>query len=85
MSKGPEEETNLHVFSEGCSEVQRVLMFRDWLRENDADRNLYAGAKRTLAEKEWNSVDDYARAKTRVIEDILARGRRRKSIATPFP
>jgi GrpB-like predicted nucleotidyltransferase (UPF0157 family) len=73
MFKGPEVETNLHVFSEGCPEVERVLMFRDWLRENDADRDLYAAVKKKLAEKEWNSVDEYASAKSAVIGEILAR------------
>ena len=75
MFKGPDTEINLHVFSTGCSEIERVLMFRDWLRKNAADRDLYACSKLALAQKEWEHVQNYADAKTVVIEDILARAR----------
>ena len=73
MFKGPDTEINLHVFSAGCPEINRVLMFRDRLRSNAVDRDLYARAKVALAQKEWKDVDDYADAKTVVIEEILAR------------
>jgi GrpB-like predicted nucleotidyltransferase (UPF0157 family) len=63
----------MHVFSSGCPEIHRVLNFRDWLRSNAADRDLYERTKRDLAEKEWADVQDYADAKTAVIEEILAR------------
>jgi len=61
----------LHVFSSGCSEINRILSFRNWLRSNEAD--LYERTKRDLAEKEWADVQDYADAKSAVIEEILAR------------
>lgn len=32
MFKSPQPETNLHVFSRGCPEIERMLLFRDWLR-----------------------------------------------------
>ena len=32
---------NLHVFSEGCDEVDRLLRFRDQLRASETDRLLY--------------------------------------------
>jgi GrpB-like predicted nucleotidyltransferase (UPF0157 family) len=41
MFKGPDTDINLHVFSSGCPEIDRMLMFRDWLRSNAADRDLY--------------------------------------------
>jgi GrpB-like predicted nucleotidyltransferase (UPF0157 family) len=75
MFKGPETETNLHVFSRGCSEIERVLCFRDWLRSNPADRELYASAKLALGRKEWKYVQNYADAKTAVIEEIIGRAR----------
>ncbi len=31
---------NLHVYSFGCPEMDKMLMFRDWLRTNDADAAL---------------------------------------------
>ena len=73
MFKGPAADINLHVFSSGCREINRILNFRDWLRSNVADRDFYERTKRGLAEKEWADVQDYADAKTAVIEEILTR------------
>jgi GrpB-like predicted nucleotidyltransferase (UPF0157 family) len=73
MFKGPEADINLHVFSFGCSEIERTLVFRDWLRNHPADRDLYERTKLALAQQEWERVQDYADAKTAVIEEILAR------------
>ena len=73
--KGPDTNVNLHVFSRDCSEVRVMLDFRDWLRENDADRELYERAKRDLATKDWKYVQNYADAKTAVVEEINARAR----------
>jgi GrpB-like predicted nucleotidyltransferase (UPF0157 family) len=75
MFKGPDTDINLHVFSEGCPEIARMLTFRDRLRGHAPDRDLYAQAKLSLARREWKYVQDYADAKTRVIEEILARAR----------
>lgn len=71
--KGPDTDINLHVFSSGCVEVDRIRMFRDWLRSHAADRDSYERTKRTLARREWKDVQGYADAKTAVIEEILAR------------
>jgi GrpB-like predicted nucleotidyltransferase (UPF0157 family) len=73
MFKGPAAGINLHVFSSSCPEINRVLNFRDWLRSNAADRDLYERTKRDLSENKWANVDDYADAKTAIIEEILAR------------
>lgn len=77
LFKGPDTNVNLHVFSRGCSEVQVMLDFRNWLRENDADRELYANAKRELAAQDWKYVQNYADAKTAVVAEINARARHR--------
>jgi GrpB-like predicted nucleotidyltransferase (UPF0157 family) len=71
--KGPDTDVNLHVFSVGCLEITRMLLFRDWLRANAADRQLYEGAKRELAQREWKYTQNYADAKTEIVEEILAR------------
>ncbi len=76
MFKGGENEVNLHVFSDGCPEVDRMLTFRDRLRTNESDRELYAETKRTLAQHEWKYTQNYADAKTAVIDEILSRIRR---------
>jgi GrpB-like predicted nucleotidyltransferase (UPF0157 family) len=73
MFLGPDTPAHLHVFSAGCSEVNRLLLFRNWLRANPEDRELYAKSKRTLAEKDWKYMQNYADAKTAVIEQIIAR------------
>jgi GrpB-like predicted nucleotidyltransferase (UPF0157 family) len=64
---------NLHVFSSGCPEIDRMLAFRDWLRGNPADQDLYARTKRELATRDWKYVQEYADAKTAVVEEILGR------------
>jgi GrpB-like predicted nucleotidyltransferase (UPF0157 family) len=74
--KGPDTEINLHVFSSGCPEIQRVLAFRDRLRTDREDRESYERAKRQLAAKEWKYVQNYADAKTSVVEHIIARANR---------
>lgn len=73
LFKGPDTDVNLHVFSQGCPEIERMLTFRDWLRSNDADRELYERAKRELAQRTWKYVQNYADAKTKVVEEIIAR------------
>ena len=71
--KGPDTNVNLHVFSAGCAEVDRMLIFRDWLRTNAADRELYARAKRELAARDWKYTQQYADAKTAVVYEIMGR------------
>jgi len=73
MFKGPDRDINLHVFSSSCPEIDHMLVFRDWLRSNAADRDLYARTKLALAQKEWKYVQNYADAKTAIIEEIIAR------------
>jgi GrpB-like predicted nucleotidyltransferase (UPF0157 family) len=73
MFKGPEANINLHCFSDGCPEIDRMLVFRDWLRTHGSDRLLYERTKRDLAAKTWKYTQDYADAKTAVVQEILAR------------
>ena len=75
MFNGPDTDINLHVFSSGCPEIDRMLDFRDWLRSNESDRRLYERSKRELAGLDWKYVQNYADAKTAVVEEILARAR----------
>jgi GrpB-like predicted nucleotidyltransferase (UPF0157 family) len=71
--KGLETDINLHVFTHDCPEVDRMLRFRDHLRRNSNDRKLYEAAKRELAKRDWEFIQNYADAKTEVIERIMAR------------
>jgi GrpB-like predicted nucleotidyltransferase (UPF0157 family) len=73
---------NLHVFSAGCDEVGRMLLFRDWLRGHPNDRDLYAATKRRLAQQSWDRVQDYADAKADVVAEIMARAQQASSETT---
>lgn len=72
MFRGPADDINLHVFTFGASEIDRMIRFRDRLRISEAARRRYEDEKRELAGLEWDSTQDYANAKTGVIEEILA-------------
>jgi GrpB-like predicted nucleotidyltransferase (UPF0157 family) len=71
LFKGPDISINLHVFSSGTAEVKRMLRFRDRLRDDDAARDRYLRVKRELAQRTWRHVQDYADAKTAVVNQIL--------------
>ena len=71
MLKGLLVPVNLHVFTAGCSEVQRMIKFRDHLRSNEKDRELYQAKKTELAAKQWEYVQNYADAKTEIIKEIM--------------
>jgi len=73
LLRGYDPPVNLHVFSRNCEEVERMLRLRDWLRTHDDDRELYQRTKRALAAKEWKYVQNYADAKSEVVQRILAR------------
>ena len=69
----PAKDVHVHVFSPGSPEIDRYLLLRERLREDEGDRELYARTKRELASREWPSMQHYAEAKTEVIEGIIAR------------
>lgn len=73
LLKSRDIKANLHVFSQGCPEVDRMLVFRDWLRSNPADKRLYELTKQRLAARTWEYTQHYADAKTEVVEEILKR------------
>ena len=73
--KGVDPAVNLHVFPAGCEETERMLLMRDWLRAHQDDRELYERTKRALAQRTWKYTQNYADAKTTVVQEILARAR----------
>ncbi len=76
LCKSDDPEVNLHVFAEGSEEAERMLLFRNRLRANDEERRRYEETKRRLAVRSWNRVQDYADAKSVVVEGVIARARR---------
>jgi len=71
--KGRNPDVNLHVHPPDSPEIERNLRFRDHLRADRADRELYERTKRELAGRHWTYMQQYADAKTGVIEEILER------------
>lgn len=71
--KGPDTNVNLHVYSLDSLEIERYLTFRDHLRADNADRDLYASTKRELAARTWAYIQHYADAKNDVVDEILQR------------
>jgi GrpB-like predicted nucleotidyltransferase (UPF0157 family) len=62
---------NMHMFAEGSIEIERHVVFRDALREDDALRAAYETLKRGLAAQFPNDVDSYAKSKSDFIEKVL--------------
>jgi GrpB-like predicted nucleotidyltransferase (UPF0157 family) len=75
LFKGPDTNVNVHTFSAGCTEIERMLLFRDWLRSHPDDGERYERTKRELATQDWKYVQNYADAKTALVEDLLARAK----------
>jgi GrpB-like predicted nucleotidyltransferase (UPF0157 family) len=73
MLMWPDDSVHVHVFPGGCPEIERMVGFRDRLRASPADRELYARTKRELAAREWKYMQQYADAKTAVVDEIVAR------------
>jgi GrpB-like predicted nucleotidyltransferase (UPF0157 family)/predicted enzyme related to lactoylglutathione lyase len=77
MLKLTEPAVNLHVFRLGSVEIDRMLLFRDHLRADPDDLAFYQRTKRGLARRTWDFVQQYADAKSAVVEEIVARAARR--------
>jgi len=73
LLKYPEIDCNLHVFTTGCDEIDRMLKFRDRLRAHEEDRRQYESVKRDLAQRTWRHTQHYADAKSAIVNEILAR------------
>jgi len=66
-------DVQIHVFTVGSSEVERMLLFRDRLRSHIEERDLYERTKRELAARQWVYTQDCADAKSSVVEGVIAR------------
>ena len=82
-------DVHVHVYPHDSPEIERLLTFREWLRESPEARRFYEETKRKLAAQSWADMNAYAEAKTEAIEHILATAReagdgRMNGPATPF-
>jgi GrpB-like predicted nucleotidyltransferase (UPF0157 family) len=76
MLRTPELDVHVHIFSSGCTEIGRMIAFRNHLRGNADDRRSYEALKRNLAKQDWPDMNDYARAKTELVEQIVVKALR---------
>lgn len=72
LDKGHPHTRNLYVCIEGCISLRNHIEIRNLLRIDPALRDEYAAVKLALAEKEFDSVDAYAEAKTEILQKLLA-------------
>ncbi len=73
MFRTSKKDVHVHFYTDGCVEIDRVLRFRDWLRNYPEDCKRYETVKRELARQDWDCGDDYATAKTGIITEILGK------------
>jgi GrpB-like predicted nucleotidyltransferase (UPF0157 family) len=83
LLKGEDPEVNLHVFTQGSAEIERMIAFRDRCRSNEDEKRLYEATKRALASRTWRYVQHYANAKGEVVEAIIARAMAAKGEPKP--
>ena len=77
LVRTPERDVHVHVLQVGDQAAVDYLLFRDHLRADPEDRDLYERTKRSLLEQDWADMNAYSDAKTGVIAEIKERARAR--------
>ncbi len=72
FGKGRPHTHHLHMYPRGHPEIERHLLFRDYLRAHPDAAREYAELKRALAEKFRNEREAYTEAKTDFVKSIQA-------------
>jgi GrpB-like predicted nucleotidyltransferase (UPF0157 family) len=75
LVRTPQRDAHVHVLEVGAEAADDYLLFRDRLRADPGDRDLYERTKQALAEQDWPDMNAYADAKTEVVEAIKERAR----------
>ena len=57
MFRTPGRDVQVHVWAAGSPDERRHIVFRDWLRVDEADRALYEDTKRGLAGRLWRDTN----------------------------
>lgn len=63
---------SIHTYQEGNPEIKNLLVFRDYLRENEEARTRYIETKRDLYEKFSDNYPSYRKGKASLIEELKA-------------
>lgn len=79
MFLGPDTDIHLHVFSQDSKEIEKYLLFRNYLRNHQEAKEFYANTKKALAKKKWKYVQNYADAKSDVVQQIMDAARKENS------
>ena len=69
----PGRPVNINIRPVGAPIWRETLLFRDWLRSHDEERDAYAAMKRELTQRPDHDVGDYGRDKMPWISAALAR------------
>lgn len=72
MLRTSAKDVHIHCWSDP-QDVERHLVFRDWLRHDEPDRARYGQLKQTLAQHEWPDMNHYARAKSDLVAEVTSR------------
>ncbi|WP_305785475.1 GrpB family protein [Symbioplanes lichenis] len=75
LVRTPARDVHVHIYERGVAAVHDYLLLRDHLRADAGDRELYESVKRALMSRRWDDMNDYAYAKTDVIQAIKTRAR----------
>lgn len=62
---------NVHIYETGNPEIERHLMFRDWMRVHAGDRQAYGLLKQKLAQQFPNDIMNYCLGKESFVAHIL--------------
>lgn len=76
MVRTPARDVHVHIHEVGDQEALDLVCFRDRLRAEPEDRDLYERTKRALIDQDWPDMNAYAEAKTAVIAEIKERARK---------
>lgn len=73
LVRTPARDVHVHILGRGDQALARYILFRDRLRTDAGDRELYAQTKEALIRRGFDDMNAYSDAKTDVVAAILAR------------
>ena len=79
LVRTPARDVHVHVLGSDDQAADDYLLFRDRLRADREDRDLYERTKRGLIGQDWADTNAYAEAKTEVIAGIKQRAQNSRS------
>jgi GrpB-like predicted nucleotidyltransferase (UPF0157 family)/GNAT superfamily N-acetyltransferase len=71
---------HMYVCPKDSPELERQILFRNYLRQNDGVRDEYAALKQSLAEKHRHDIDSYIAGKHEFIMNVIELTRKQKTV-----